>query len=503
MPSTATRFPNAAPAPPQVRLAQLWHDKYFLAILLFGVLLRCAFLAVGAKAYYGAEHMFTNGDSGSYLMSFRNLVERGTYTFDFLEPEAAFGRLPGFPFFYGIHYYLFGVEHAVLATACSQALLDSLGIALVFLATARLASPRTSLAPYLAALFYAAYPFTIVWTSIMGTETLATFLTLLWFNTLLSARQQWLTYVVLGVEIALIFYVRDFLGLLLPVTCLYLLVVQRGNWPAALRSCVLVVVGFGSLYIWWPVRNYVFQHQVVLIKPVRAGFANYKGDMVGYLNWVHSWSNESTYWLQQALSNPHPDFPADIFASAQERQQAQALVEKTTDCGSSFYIYKHIGEPPPPGYHDIRETQDYLVECNDDIERGFEQLRASFKQRHPVVYYTRVPLQNLEKAFFKSARQGSGGVEKAQLVQTVLFGYRSALLLLGVLGLLVYRRTPGLWPLFGLWACLLVFMCEFYRQLEMRYLLQTDVLLLLPAALLLARWLAASKLGRQWAARAG
>lgn len=469
----------------------LRYDKLFLVILFIGILIRIAFVVLGAKAYYGVDHMFVNGDSESYMLSFRNLVEKGTYTFDFLEPEAAFGRLPGYPFFYGIHYFLFGAQHAIQAVAWTQAILDCISISLIFLLVSKLACAQNKWAPYIGAALYACYPFIIIWTTIIGTELLATFLTLVWLYTLLSANRGWVYYLLLGIEIALLFYVREFLGILLPITGLYLLWYQRNTWQVAIKNCVLVGLGFGMLYIWWPTRNYVYQHRVVLVKPERAGFANYKTDMVSFLDWVHSWSNESTYWLQQALNNPHPNFPSSIFASSQENQQAQALIKQANDCGSSFYIYKNAANINYGNVEAMRHNQDYTVECNEDIHQGFEQLRLSYKRRHPVLYYTRVPFENLFKVFFKSGTQSSDGVVKKQILLAIVFGYRTLLLILGVLGLIIYRRVSGVQPIILFWSFIVLFMCWYFRQLEMRYLLQADVLLLLPAALLLGQWLTA------------
>ena len=63
------------------------------------------------------------------------------------------------------------------------------------------------------------------------------------------------------------------------------------------------------------------------------------------------------------------------------------------------------------------------------------------------------------------------------------------LLLLGWGGLLVgLRRQQALWLVAAVAGFMYVYICFLYRGLEMRYLLQADVLLLLPAALWLGRW---------------
>lgn len=468
---------------------KLRSDYLLLAILAGGMLLRLLFLVVGAKLYYGAELAYTNGDSESYMKSFENLLQHGTYTFNFAEPDAAFGRLPGFPFFYGAHYLLFGPKYAVIATAITQSLLDCVSILLVFLITRRL-FPANWPAPYIAAALYASYPFVIVWETIMGTELLATFLTLLWLYILLQAKQRAITYILAGLVLSWLFYTREFLGMLLPISCIYLLLWQQPSWRTAIRRCVLVGVGFGMLYIWWPTRNYVLQHRIMLVKPERAGFSNYKEDMTSFLNWVHSWSNESTYWLQQVLTNPHPDFPAQIFATPQEQALAQRLVQQANECGSSFIVYRLGKEAPRYEQPGVYQLNSGAANCNAQVSAGFDLLRASFKRRQPLVYYTKVPSENLYKVFFKSGTQDAAGATRKHLLTSLLFGYRSLLVILGVIGMLVLRRLPGIKLIATFWVCLMLFICLYFRQVEMRYLLQADVLLLLPAALLLGRYLA-------------
>jgi hypothetical protein len=69
-----------------------------------------------------------------------------------------------------------------------------------------------------------------------------------------------------------------------------------------------------------------------------------------------------------------------------------------------------------------------------------------------------------------------------QWIQWLLFGCRTVLLLLGVAGLLVGRRCPLVWPVAAVFLAIYLYIGFGFRSLEMRYLLQADVLLLLPAA---------------------
>ena len=111
-------------------------------------------------------------------------------------------------------------------------------------------------------------------------------------------------------------------------------------------------------------------------------------------------------------------------------------------------------------------------------------LRQSYARQHPVSYWLHVPGSNLFKTFFKSSTAASMGGAKDLAIRG-LFGYRSLLMLVGLLALWVHRREPAMWAVGLFVGGMIFFICLIMRNLEMRYLLQADVLLLLPAAVLL------------------
>ena len=82
--------------------AHSYMPRPLLGILVLGLAARLLFMVVGVPAYYHSTGQFVlNGDSSSYTESFENLWQSGWYTFNKLLPDASFGRLPGYPFFYG------------------------------------------------------------------------------------------------------------------------------------------------------------------------------------------------------------------------------------------------------------------------------------------------------------------------------------------------------------------------------------------------------------------
>ncbi|OON67335.1 ArnT family glycosyltransferase [Hymenobacter sp. CRA2] len=455
-------------------------DRWLLAILALGLLLRLAFWWKGATIYYGAGQEHYNGDSFSFIESFMNWWRSGQYTLEPLIPDAAFGRLPGYPFFYGLHYVLFGPQRVAAALTATQILCDTGTIALLYYTLRRWTGGAT-LAPRLVALLYAAYPFAIVWVTVVGSETMNTFCTVLWLNVITARAHTRRHYLLVGLLTAAAFYVREFMGILLPISLLFVWL-----WPAEgalLRRWqrpAWVMLGFLLLYAGWPLRNYINYGRWVFVKPVAAGYANQREDMQAYLDWLHCWTNDNTTWVEGLVRDVPLHYPGEIFQDATEERRAYALTALAARCGSSFHLRRL-------DTHEYRLVlPERFANCNAQVAAGFDSLRRSYIRRQPVAYYTAVPTANLVKAFFKTAtvHQVSSG---KLLIQRVLFLYRTLLLLVGAAGLLAARRQALFGPVAAYFLFIYFYVSFDFRSLEMRYLLQADVLLLLPAAWLLAR----------------
>lgn len=451
--------------------------KWLWAIVLLGLLLRLAFLWKGATIYYGAGQEHLNGDSFSFINSFLNLWHTGFYTLEPLIPDAAFGRLPGYPFFYGLHYLLFGPKLVLPALSVTQLLLDTAVIVLLHNLlrrwTGRVVPAR------LVALLYATYPFAIIWVTMVASETLNTFCTVAWLSVLTRPADSRRHYVAIGLLAVLTLFVREYMGVLLPISLLFVWCwPTQGRLPRWQRAA-LVLAGFGALYVWWPVRNYVGQHRVVLLKPAAAGYPNQREDMQAYLDWLHCWTNDNTTWVEGLVQDKPLRYPSGIFSGPAEARRAVTLSALAARCGSSFHLRRL-------DTHDYRlVVPSRFASCNPQIAAGFDSLRRSYIWRHPIRYQLAVPLANVRKAFFKSATVHQAAVSGKELLQRALFGYRTLLLLLGVAGLVAGWRRPYFWPITAYFIFLYLYISFDFRSLEMRYLLQADVLLLLPAAWLL------------------
>src|SRR5215216_3445624 len=132
--------------------------RYVLLIACAALFIRLAYIIFGF--YSKGDSFFVNNDSFSYTDSIINFFEKGIYSFEPDFPDAAFGRLPGYPLFWGLHYLIFG-KHAYFAVAITQAVLDSLATYLVYEILINLTKNRTT--ALLAALIYCSYFFSVFW----------------------------------------------------------------------------------------------------------------------------------------------------------------------------------------------------------------------------------------------------------------------------------------------------------------------------------------------------
>jgi len=479
----------------KLTLQRFTNTRLLLIIVVLGLLLRVIFLLWGAASFYHSPtDFYFNGDSNSYSQSFENWWRTGHYTFNFQEPDASYGRLPGYPFFYGILRLLVGQALAPAAVAWAQVLLDSGAVLLVFGSLRRLA-PMAPGAALLGAFLYATYPFIIIWTPILGTESLSTDLGLLWLYAILNWRNSRWYALGVGVLVALNLFVREYMAALLPATLLFVLLHQGlANWRTVIGSLALVSLGFGLLYVWWPIRNYSSFQRVVLLKPRTAGYANFTPEVAEYNAWVHCWTSNENPWRDSVLvGSPQVHFPADVFPTPVDAARAQQLVAQARRCGSGYYVQRRnmnnqplSGEsaaglaPPDTAYQRVKATN-----CNEITAAGFIGLRMRFRQAYPIRYWLAVPFENLRKTFFKSDTNAVQAGARA-LLQRGLFSYRTLLLLLGWGGMLLFAfRQPALLACGLFVGIIYTYMWFVMRGVEMRYLLQTDVLMLLPAALVL------------------
>jgi hypothetical protein len=444
--------------------------RVVLSLCAAAFLVRAAFLVFVAPTYFGRANVHVEGDTGAWTKSVVNLLDHGTYTADPSHPTAHFGRMPAYSFVIGAFYLATdgNLGRAYPALAWTQMAVDSGCVYLLFrIGMASLANARAAVT--LAAL-YAFYPFIVVWTPVIYSETLAV-------DTMIAS---------------VFFYVRGErprnaaisgglagLSILFRPQILILAALMAGRLVLKRRTPQMLAFVAGVLLVYgpWPLRNLVNHGRPVLTQDI-SGFKNWAPDVMSFMQYIFSVKAEWEPQFTQMVTGQRVVFPAAAFVLPGDREKLEHAVRLAQTCGSGFTHWRQSTRPPLVGPN-----------CDSEVARLFGELRDNQYRHNRWNAYVKVPLQNLRKAVLKTSLTDQSST--ARRLGSYLFLYRTFLILLGATGAvaLLARGQDAT----GVVCLALAYSIVWYlllsagtlpqlRNVEIRYLLPADVLLLVPAA---------------------
>lgn len=443
------------------KLTDVWLYPLFILALVLRLLLSFLELSDLPGESSGS---FINNDSFSYSKAAISILETGEFRFDPTHPESKYGRLPGYPLFWGLHYIVVGKENVYQAVAISQSLLDALLVILFFRIAMFLS--RNKVAAYATSALYALNPIAIYWAPITGTETLGVFLSVLFFYVLFTKKDSKWYFVMVGLIGVSAFYVRPYLAVLMVSAIIYFLV-ERVH----LKNIAVSAGIFWLIFLIWPIRNYLESGELILVKTSSSGYHRYGSDVSSARQYIFTWSTEFDYYMDKFLESGELNLPPEAIPDGYEASDILSTFNKAAQCGSGFNFWKD-------------GTVILNSNCNDEIKAEFDQYRAALYKSSPIYSMTFVPIQNWKKALFKSQTVAGN----RPTIERFIFFFRSVILVLSILGLLLFR---GRWKerlALGIFALLIyVLITTILRQVEMRYLLQADAILIISFSMLLAQ----------------
>jgi uncharacterized membrane protein YqjE len=458
-----------------------------LYLLFLGLIIRVVFVFFVARPYFGRDNIHVDGDTYSFAWAFQNLYETGTYTVNPSLEYGYFGRMPGYPFFIGAFYLLTGQnwDSAFVLIAWIQLVMDLLTGWLLYLIVFKLSVNRKT--ALIALFLYMTYPFVIVWTPVIYAETTGVFLTvatLYFFLTRESKRHLLYAGIIAGCGVL----VRPQGMVLAAVMAIILIMENTGNRMQLLRSTTGFLLPLLLIYGSWPLRNYVNHHKAVLTHDLR-GFYNWNEDVLAFWNYVYAVKSEWDPQYTQIITNQKVTWPKAAYLSKEDSLMLEKAVFLAQHCGSGFSHKR--------GYW--KESFD-TPNCNEEIKAMFVQLRKHQIKNNPWNFYFKVPLENLKKALFKTKLNDAKSLTRK--LSSLLFYYRSFLIIIGLLFYLLlfknrsYRNLNLLLPVIYfifLYAILCGGTSVPLRNIEMRYFLPADVILIIPASFFIQQILSLKK----------
>jgi hypothetical protein len=209
---------------------------------------------------------------------------------------------------------------------------------------------------------------------------------------------------------------------------------------------------------------------------------HFSADFIAYMFYIWSVKTDHNPQFDQIIHDQPVEWPKASYLHPGDSATLAELAVKCNSCGRGFSHFKaSAGLIPQPIYEDNQ--------CTKEIAETFNRLRKEQIKENPLHYYLIVPLGNLQKALFKSSLYGQKS-KIVVIVSTLLFSYRTLFIILGLIGIWINRKAKLIdqqflqliFVYFLLWYLVLTFG---YRNIEVRYFLMNDILLLIPSAVVL------------------
>ena len=438
-------------------------------VLLCGLAARLSFSFYLSKFYFGTIS-FTFGDSFSYTECFLNLLNHGHYTFEIGNTDAYMYRGPAYPFFWGIHYLLVGPDLAYEAVAFSQSILDT-GTGLLIFLILRHLNVSNALSVIGAAL-YLFNPLFIVHVPITGTETFATFITILivYLTITFHNSTRWLFFV--GIACGAAVLTRQYLGLLLPTIFLFLITSKNFDLRFLKKFILEVAVvglGFASVIGPWHVRNLVNHDTNSFLMGKTTGYPSFQEDFLAFkdlysLYFVNITPIRNSIAFDGTNNLSATDVPYTPF------DKLDVADRLAYECGPSFLSWR--GEE---GYSQTQTSS--LPNCKELVVSGYANLYEQTLENSPLHFRWKQPSLNIYKAVFKDTLVNPLGGWK-DFVVGLIFSGRSVIVVGAFFSLFFLAKSS--FKVFMLFPGALIFYISFVaRQVEMRYLTQADAVMVI------------------------
>jgi hypothetical protein len=449
-------------------------------ILILGLILRVIFNLFFAKAYYETDNIYWGGDTSAWADSFTNLWKHGHYNIIYgsnMHEYGYFFRMPGYSFFIGFFWLICGKDWSIAAPLIGwlQTFMDVFNIFLIYqIAKIIFKSEKVSL---LSALIYALYPFVIVWNPLVYSEMLSFTLGLSAILVFLKQKKNYALYT--GILLAFAALTRPQFLFIIPLVGLIILYRNKSDFKLLIRNALMFGISVIIIYGAWPLRNYVNHGKIILTQDLR-GAPHWEIDVISFMQYIYSVQNEWEPQMSQILAQEDVKIPDVLKDNPEEVVFLTELFEKSKTCSRGFSYWKNA-----------KRKYQKEIGCTEEVTAEFQELRKKHIKMYPLNFYVILPLKNLKKALFKfSLYDTSTPIKKAA---SSLFLLRMLLIILGIIGLIfmyinaVNKEMTFLITSFFLFVYLML--CAGtspqMRNIEIRYFIHADILLLLPASYLI------------------
>jgi hypothetical protein len=250
---------------------------------------------------------------------------------------------------------------------------------------------------------------------------------------------------------------------------------QPKQFKTVLVRGAFFFAGFIMLYGPWPIRNYINHDKIILTQDLR-GFGCWDEDVLAFLQYVYAVKSGWQPQRDQIVKNKPVTWPDIAYTSVEDSLKLEKVVWNAKHCSRGFSHQEGYWKAPIDS-----------AGCTKETAQLFTELRQHQIKANPLNFYLLVPLQNLKKAVFKSDLVKPKN-KTMFVLGKLLSAYRTVLILFGIAGAIVAicRKKWQYWVPLLFAVFLYIALCfgtaPQFRNIEMRYFLHADIMLLIPAA---------------------
>jgi len=267
-------------------------------------------------------------------------------------------------------------------------------------------------------------------------------------------------------------------GFCIPFIIAAYLFVNANKIREKVKYALMFSFAVGITYGLWPARNFLLHDRIIFAQDIHVG-AHWSEDFLSFLNYTHSISTDHTPYYWSILKNEKVNWPASAYIDPRDSLLLDSVVSMCQTCSNGFAYWKW-------GERLTKNLELPAHSCESEIVSIFDSLTQKQKTQNAFHYWIIIPLHNLSKCFFKLTVYGDKPF-MIKFFSSGLLMIRSLLIVLGLIGIfLAYKNMllsrRFLFVVSGYVLSWYLFISVVHRNIEIRYLIQADTMLLIPGA---------------------
>ena len=465
-----------------------------IALFVIALILRLLFSFYFQQFYFGGFE-FKYGDGNSYLGPILNLINNGEYRGDKFLDDSRYFRVPVYPLILGFFHLISPVDIFNYVVASMQCLLGAFSAILVYYIIFNISQMRY--AGLFSGVLFAFYPFVILWTPLMYTETLQLFFMLSLLCLATNKNKSIVSIIMQGALIGLIVLTKQYMGLIIIMPVCVILFTSTLSSHQKITNISLLLFCFCLLLLPWVARNYMVSGKVIVLFGETSGLRFALDDEVAFTQFANKFDENTSEYIESVADTGKVKFPKHPEFLAAHKADIDAATLLAYQCGGSFQEIRK---------HTLPEQAPYQ-NCNQEVVLRFDELSAQFWREIPLWEALETRRDALWKVVSKSDLVNKNlSMNKSDLLKYGLLKYRIFILALGFAGMLSlllgkaehHQQKVLTGSLLVTAIAFYLFFCLILLSAEMRYLLTPDLLIssfagVIPAVLF-RRMLSSSKM---------